>query len=112
MEVLRGINCVVSTEHLNRGHISVCVEKRGPYGGVLYRYFLKYISVPSAFGRLALLKTFVLFGEHLPEDEAHDNAEDVRRNANRVRVGVGGTPGPLPCIPVRIMLMPKAVNIW
>jgi hypothetical protein len=69
------------------------------------------MSVLSAFRGPALLQIFVLFGEHLPEDEAHGNAEYVRRNADRVRMGVGRTPGLLPCIPVRKKLMPKAVNV-
>ena len=69
------------------------------------------MSVPSASRGLVLLRIFVLFGEHLPEDEAHGNAEHGRRNANRVRMGVGRTPGLLPCIPVRMELMPKAVKV-
>lgn len=70
--------------------------------------FLKYISVPSASRGLTLLQILVLFREHLPEDEAHSYTEPTRQNANRIRMGVGRTPGLLPCISVRVKLMPAA----
>ena len=50
----------------------------------------------------------VLFGERPPKDEAHSYAEPVRQNANDVRMGIGRTPGFLPCISVRVKLMPAA----
>lgn len=49
----------------------------------------------------------VLFGERPPKDETHTYAEPARQNANHVRMGIGRTPGFLPCISV-VKLIPAA----
>ena len=59
-------------------------------------YSLQKISVSrtsrSAQRDLALLQMLVLLGKHLPEDDAHRDAERISRNANHVGAGIRRTP--------------------